>query len=332
MNKESQIPYNLLAKYIAGECDSAETEKVLLWMNDSVANKKIFEELKQNWDLILPEHVVIPDKEQIWSDIQQNIAHKPIIRPTYSRSVLMRIAGIAALIALIAGFSASLFFRDNHTSEPQKIIIAAPAGQKTQLYLPDGTVVWLNSTSKITYYSDFNINSRKIELSGEAFFDVTRSEDFPFVVNSEGVDVKVLGTKFNIKAFDEDSMISVSLIEGRVNVLSSKDQLLLADLRPNETGEISKKNFSCTISTGNAEVESIWHLNQLFFDNKLSTEVWKRLEHWFGVKITVSNHKPGINYRFFIKTESLTEVLTLIDRLTPIEYEINGEEVTIRYK
>lgn len=97
-----------------------------------------------------------------------------------------------------------------------QITVEAPYGSKTKLYLPDGTLVWLNAGSKMSYAQDFGINERSLNLSGEAYFEVTRNEEIPFKVHTEELDVKVLGTKFNFRNYKDDLEAKVCLLEGKV--------------------------------------------------------------------------------------------------------------------
>jgi ferric-dicitrate binding protein FerR (iron transport regulator) len=323
--------YSLLAKNFAGECSQAEKEEIFHWKNTSPENEALFEELKKEWDeaYYAQTSSATPNKTKVWNNIQRHIKSVERI-PLYSRNILVRMTSIAAILALIGGFSLSLLFK-NHSVEVQNMVVSVPSGQKTRLMLPDGTYVWLNSESSICYPSDFNAGRRIVKLEGEAFFDVRKSADMPFIVETKTVNVKVHGTSFNVKAYKEDINTSIALKEGKVSLLSAFTNNVIASLKPNEIAIVDKHN-SYEILPCDAENESIWRHNKLHFENLPAQEVWKKLERWYGVDITVENEKPEQTYRFTIKTETLTELLVLINKLTPIDYRLNGEEVKIRYK
>ncbi|MDR1919412.1 MAG: FecR family protein [Tannerellaceae bacterium] len=276
---------------------------------------------------------VIPDKEKVWNRIQMHI-HQSIKQiPLYSRVHMIRVATVAALFAFLAGTAITwgILHYQALPPESQALVVSTPPGQKTTLTLPDGTQVWLNSESHIHYPSDFNAGRRIVQLEGEAFFEVTKSAGMPFIVETKAVNVKVHGTSFNVKAYKEDINTTVALKEGKVSLLSAVTNNFIAALKPNEIAIIDKYN-SYEILPCDAESESIWRHNKLHFENLPAQEVWKKLERWYGVYINVENEKPEQTYRFTIKTETLTELLVLINKLTPIDYRLNGEEVNIRYK
>lgn len=334
---EQLIPYILLAKCFSGQCTPAEQEEAERWRLAESEHELIYRQLREQWERI---HLdtsayVVPDKATVWENIQREIHHKAKQIPLYTRSLLIRISGIAAALALITGFSLSFLFNEgdkNWMAGRSENVVIAPSGQKSQLILPDGTLVWLNSGSRLTYSYAFNTRDRVVNLEGEAFFDVTKDQQYPFVVKTGGVDVKVLGTAFNVQAYTDEADVTVALLRGRVSLLSAADQNLLTSLSPDQMATVSKNDLSYQVASCDAGIESSWHQNLLKFDGTSAEEVWKKLERWYGVRITLSNAKPSNAYWFTVKTESLTELLEMINKITPIEYKLDGEEVTVRYK
>lgn len=333
---EQYIPYELLAKCFARQCSLAEQEEVERWCRENPEHKRLFSQLKEQWERV---HLdtsayVIPDKAAVWKNIQREIRHKAKQIPLYPRTLLIRIAAVAAVIALIAGFSLSFLFKgdDSWVASRFENVVMAPSGQKSQLILPDGTQVWLNSGSRLSYNYAFNTRDRVVNLEGEAYFDVMKNEQLPFIVKTTAVDVKVLGTSFNVQAYTDEEDVRVALLHGKVSLLSAVGQDLLTYLSPGQVATVSKNDLSCQVISCDAELESSWHQNILKFDGVSAGDVWKKLERWYGVHIILLNAKPTNLYWFTVKTESLTELLEMINKITPIEYKLNGEEVTIRYK
>lgn len=334
---EQHIPYELLAKCFARQCSPAEQEEAERWRKEKPEHERVFSQLQEQWERI---HLdtsayVIPDKAVVWKNIQREIHHKAKQLPLYTRSLLIRITGIAAVFALIVGFSLSFLFKGGEGSwvaSRFENVVMAPSGQKSQLILPDGTQVWLNSGSCLSYNYEFNTRDRVVNLEGEAYFDVKKDQRHPFVVKTGAVDVKVLGTSFNVQAYADEEDVRVALLRGKVSLLSATDQDLLTYLSPGQEATVSKNSLSCQVESCDAELESSWHQNVLKFDGVSASEVWKKLERWYGVHVTLLNTKPTNLYWFTVKTESLTELLEMINKITPIEYKLNGEEVTIRYK
>lgn len=333
--KEKQTPYILLAKYFSNACTLSEKEKVICWREETPENELLFLKLKEQWENIHQDTFVnvIPDKAIVWEKIQTSIQCTIKQVPLYTRSFLIRVSSIAAMIAVVAGAALGiLFFQAEEDVTNNCYVVLAPSGQKSQLILPDGTLVWLNSDSRLTYGSMYNTSGRIVTLEGEAFFDVKQNNQYPFIVKAGTVDVKVHGTAFNVNAYAEESDISISLLRGSVSVLSSTDQRLLTYLHPNQTASVSKSDMACRIDSCDVETESIWHLNKLKFEGVQATEMWKKLERWYGVRIALQDVSRASAYWFTVKTESLTELLDIINKLTPIEYKLDGEEVTVRYK
>lgn len=334
---EKQIPYELLAKFLSLQCSRAEQEQVDRWMNENPEHPLLLDKLKEQWKAIQIDtsDYVILDKTMTWEKIQNRIRHKVRQVPLYTRRLLIRVSSVAAVVALILGFSLSfLFYNPGESWQASQFqnVIMAPPGQKTQLLLPDSTQVWLNSGSRLSYNYQYSTHARIVSLEGEAFFDVRKDTQYPFVVKTGAVDVKVLGTAFNVSAYADEENIQVALLRGKVSLLSEDGQDFLTYLSPDQIATVSRKNLSCQVEACDAEIESSWHYNLLKFDGTSVDEVWKKLGRWYGVDITLSNVNPVQTYWFTIKTESLTELLEMIDKITPIEYKLNGKEVTIRYK
>lgn len=334
---KKEIPYDLLAKYLVRQCTPDEEKSVCLWLDEDPGHNLLLDKLREQWECIQIDTsaYVIPDKNIVWDKIQECILRKKKQLPLYTRSLLIRVSGIAAAIALVLGFSLAFLFkstdRDFQSANLENVIITPP-GQKSQLVLPDGTLVWLNSGSRLSYNYQYSTRDRIVSLEGEAFFDVKKETQYPFVVKTGSVDVQVHGTAFNVSAYVDDDDVTVSLLRGKVSLLSGADQNLLTYLSPDQAAIVSKEDFSYEVNSCNAEIESSWRLNVLKFDGVPVDDVWKKLSRWYGVHITVVNADPAKAYWFTIKTESLIELLDKINKITPIEYDLNGEEVTIRYK
>lgn len=334
---ERQIPYELLAKYLSRQCTQAELEEVNRWLNEDAEHPLLLEKLKRQWEAVQVDAsvFVIPDKAAVWNKVQARIRDKAKQVPMYSRSLLIRVSSVAAVIALVLGFSLSFLLNGQKESWQASLfenVVMAPPGQKTQLVLPDGTLVWLNSGSRLSYNYQYSTQDRVVNLEGEAFFDVKKDTQYPFIVKAGAVDVKVHGTAFNVSAYADEDDIMVALLRGKVSLLSATDQKLLTYLSPDQEATVSKRSLSCRVESCDASIESSWHHDLLKFDGTAAKEVWKKLERWYGVDIALSNVSPSQAYWFTIKTESLTELLERINKITPIEYKLDGKEVTIRYK
>ena len=311
----------LLHKYFHGKL----TKKELTDFR-SVVNKMSDEMFKKELDFIWNnENDVIPmdtlTKNNILQSVHNIIDHKAI--------VVKRVFNwwkIAAIIMMpILLINISLLFMDNkeeYVANVQEYTVLSGKGQKNQILLPDGTHIWLNSESEISYTSDFNQSNRSIKLKGEAFFDVKKNEYLPFNVEVDSINIQVLGTAFNVSAYADDPNIKVSLERGKVEVRMHDDNSFLATLNPNEQATIDKKSIVTTITDCEAYTESIWRQNVLKINNIYTDEMIKKLERWYGVHINVQNMPVSKRYGLTIKEESLREMLELINSITAILYTL----------
>jgi len=327
---EKIIPYTLIAKSLAYQCSEIELAELLEWRNTLPENEKLYIELSSEWELInkdLNQNPVYPNKEKVWDGIQQLIKIPAI---TYTRAFLIRVAAMAAMIALIVGFSFSFLLNKTTIEAPTlSAVFIAPQGQKSQLLLADGTKVWLNSGSKLTYTNKFGDKDRSVELNGEAFFDVIKNPDLKFIVKTGSVKVVVHGTAFNVKSYSKNQDLSVSLVRGSVDVVSSKDDKSLAVLTPGERVIIEKNNLSYKVEKCDASLDGIWRLEKLKFEGATIAEIAEKLGKWYGVNIAIKDTNKFQKYWFTVKTESLVDILKSMDGLHPIRYSIKDENVVI---
>jgi ferric-dicitrate binding protein FerR (iron transport regulator) len=241
----------------------------------------------------------------------------------------LRAASIIALLFLFS-WGTYLYLTRNNTALPDMIVMA-DSGQKTHLRLPDGSEVWLNSLSTLSYPPDFGIKNRTVRLTGEGYFEITTDKTKAFSVETEEVNIVVHGTKFNIIAHHGTLQTSVFLIEGSVTV-ETKEHELLTRLKPNQTLKIDNASLQFELIDEDTSLAALWSENKCRVENVSAEEMFRKIGYWYGLNIRLENNNKDHRYGFTIKEESFREFLELINELTPLEYSINGEEVTIRYK
>lgn len=207
-------------------------------------------------------------------------------------------------------------------------------GQRTRIKLPDSSVVYLNSSSTLTYPEVFSDSIRSVALTGEAFFEVVKNPAKPFVVQTNRIRTVVLGTSFNVRSFDADSAISVSLVSGKVRVVgkasnTKRENVLLPGERlvyHKTDSSYEKDHFKVLDVTG-------WKDGVLVFDNTDFTGFVQRMEQWYGVDVIVTG-QPSAAWRVngHFDNESLTEVLVGIQFIYDIGFRIDGNRVTLKCK
>ena len=269
---------------------------------------------------------IISEIENIDSKIPFARAQRQIQKskqPITILNMLSRVAAILFIPLLVA--SAWLFYNQQKPTHTQFAIqeITSPPGTRSQVVLPDGSKVWLNAESTIKFQVPFQEESREVGLLGEAFFDVAKNPEQPFIVQSGNVKVKVLGTRFNYKAFAEDKNIEVVLEEGKIALnLQGKTGTQEAIMKPGDRAVIEKESGKATIGNENINKYIAWHSGKLVFDNTPMSEVARLLERWYGIEVTVQD--PEImNYRFTttFDNESLFQIIELLGLSSPIRIE-----------
>lgn len=334
----------LIIDFLEGALSGKDNDDLQLWLAESELHASYFEEIKkiyysfeyikesQKYDKdkafdLFKERIAVSSNDTKEEDARVNI----IAEKSYNRKTLLTVAGIAATIALLIGFSFSFLQMKSTTSFQKDVTVESPPGQKTKLFLPDGTLVWLNSGTRITYNTDYGVDNRNIKMDGEAFFDVTRNVELSFKVVINDIQVSVLGTSFDVEAYQRDKEMSVSVMTGQVSVGKINDKIF-GVLKPNEKIVVNKDNNNFKIQACDPDIDGIWRHGQLKIINDPMPVVISKMERWYGVNITVEGKISHEHYWMTIKTESLTEILELINKITPINYKIKGEEVIIRYK
>lgn len=331
---ENENIYNLISKYLDQECTQEEISLILDWCNQSEENKKEFILLKKTW--------IITDKEshdvisalapKIRNNISARISKKT--PKTYSRRTLIYYASLAAAVVLLLTFSYLFTFEMFPNKQVEYVYIYMPRGEKGQLLLSDGTKVWLNADSKLTFGNDFNTQNRTVMLEGEAYFDVAEHNKRKFIVQTSSVDIKVHGTAFSVASYPESEKVDVSLQRGSISIYRKNSNEELATLSPNQHISVNKTSLLTTIDLFDEDTAIAWTFEELIFEHFPLKEMFAKMGNWYGVNISVTHDlsQQELKYRFRIKSESLTEILELINKMTPIEYSINGKEVQVRYK
>lgn len=314
---------NKLLRYIQAEpMSDSELTELLDWVESSSENLKQFESLKQLW--------VLSGITQVKAEPNLRFFKRETKFLTSIRNNwLMKYAAIF-ILAFWAGLSSLYLY--NRYSTPALVYneIQVPDGQKSMIILYDGTKVWLNSGTNFRYPATFSRNERKVFLKGEGFFDVAKNEACPFIVNASNLNVKVLGTRFNVDAYNENKAIRVTLERGAV-VAQAENSKELVRLAPGEQAIFRKSTNKISKKEVDTELFSSWKENLLRFRDAPLNEVIVKMEHWYGVQIELEQ-SINVNDRFTmaIKTESLREMLNLISKTIPITYEINGDKVLIK--
>ena len=336
MEEEKKHIDELIATYLTEGLDKNALAELKAWIAASPENEDYFIQQREVWfSDVSREAASKYNKYKSFDTFKNRIGSRNQVekapRQEFRLSALWRYAAIIAVILAVGCFSywqGGVNVKDTFAD----ISVEAPLGSRTKLYLPDGTLVWLNAGSRMTYSQGFGVDNRKVELEGEGYFEVQRNEKLPFFVKTKDLQLQVLGTKFNFRDYPEDHEVVVSLLEGKVelnNLLKKEKEAFLA---PDERAILNKANGLMTVETVTASNASQWTDGYLFFDEELLPDIVKELERSYNVNIHIANDSLN-KFRFygnFVRREqSIQEVLDALASTEKIQYKIEERNITI---
>ena len=336
MEEENKHIDELIANYLTEGLDKNSLDELKTWIAASAENQQYFICQREIWfSAVSREAASVYDKDKAFENFRNRVESQKEIQSTsrrgFSLSALWRYAAVVAIIIAVGCISywqGEVNVKDTFAD----ISVEAPLGSKTKLYLPDGTLVWLNAGSRMTYSQGFGVDNRKVELEGEGYFEVKRNEKIPFFVKTKDLQLQVLGTKFNFRDYPEDHEVVVSLLEGKVGLNNLLREEKEAVLSPDERAVLNKANGLLTVESVTASNASQWTDGYLFFDEELLPDIAKELERSYNVKIHIANDslKTFRFYGNFVRREqNIQEVLEALASTEKMQYKIEERNITI---
>jgi transmembrane sensor len=312
-----------LKNYFNGESTENDSSYIDDIFCDNSKEKELRSLLSRQFDRLLPEddlknknldHILY----RIHFDINTKLSERRV--STFDNVIkwTLRVAGLIILpLAVLIGIRA---FKESGLIRQTSIEIKAPAWSRVQFSLPDGTTGWLNSNSSIKYNGNF-VTDRNIALRGEAFFNVSKDKKRPFIVNTNEVNVMVLGTRFNISSYDNEKDIEVVLEEGKLK-FSENDTKKSYTMSPNDLVIYDKtlKDFSTEVVQPQKYLS--WTEGKLVFRNDPLDVIARRLERWYNIEVEVDVSDEDLRWHATFNNEGPTEVLNLMKRSLNLDYRI----------
>lgn len=321
----------IIENYIQGNV-STEDEKILYaWLEENPENEKLLFGKKDLWEASQLGTKSLNDVEnQQWSLLQERINLQKTKHNSFKE--ILRIAA-AVIIALGIGWMAHYSYSEGMFSNQQVEYkhIEASKGQIKEIFLADGTHVWLNADSKLSFPSDFTEDKREIELEGEAFFEVTSNEDYPFLVKTKKHTVKVTGTQFNICEYPECKIIETTLVEGKVKIITGN---FIKDLKPGQQSSFNTLTSEVKINETDFEIYTAWKEGRYEFKNEPVEKILKIAERWWDVEINYPETKLKLERISGVlrKHKPLEQHLDVFKQLVQFEYEIENDVINIKLK
>jgi transmembrane sensor len=319
------------------ECSASELTELKKWLTDSCFQQEVEIWLSENWihaeeieSGVLIETIFEQIEEQ-----EKQFRRKPNRSIIRILNIYQRVAAFLLIPLIVAG----ILYLTVYQSQPITNFTEtySPRGQKSQITLVDGTKVWLNSDTKIKYPGAFSDKQRDVYLEGEAFFEVEKDPHHPFVVHTSKLDVKVLGTKFDVKAYGDENQIETSLFEGKVNLVipqtinGGKGE---KELSPGQTLVFSKTDNK--VRKGKFLKEEIdgWKTNRLIFKDDTFNNLVRKMERWYNVKV-VYDEKLFNDRKLTVdlyEDERLDRLMEIIGIALSVDYKYEKGQIILTPK
>lgn len=260
-------------------------------------------------------------EDQLWKGI------KARIRPAAGIQQWTKYAAIVILSFTVGGLTS--YFSGIRVHEPTMASISSPRGQITSLKLFDGSTVWLNSETTIKYSSAFNTTSREVYVEGEAYFEVTRNKQIPFIVHLKTAQVKVHGTKFNVKAYPESDQVEAVLVEGAIGFTALHQTVML---KPDERVMLSLGEGTLAKDRINVEKTLAWKKGKYYYSNEKLPSIIRQLQRWYDVEL-IYNEEELKDYYFtgvINHEKSIRYNMELIELTNKVKVEFMGDQIIIK--
>ena len=322
----------IIQKYLQGKTSEEENLQIHQWIQQSSENKKRLFAEKDIWDSFgfhsnQKKYETLPELELL----KKHIEHQKPIRSIQLKQIL-QIAAIL-LVAFGLGWSSQFisFRPNNQIAEITMQEIFVPKGQVNQIFLADGTRIWINSETRLTLPSVFAPNERVVKLNGEAFFEVAKDKNRPFKVEVKGQQIKVFGTSFNVRAYDNSNKIETTLETGSIQLKVGNQTAML---KPGDQSLFNKTEKQLVISKVEASTFSSWKDGRFEFQNEELVEVFKVVQRWYDVDITYDETTfRGMHFSGVIKrNKDVRYFLEILSLSIPIRYKINSDKIIITSK
>ena len=279
----SKLNEDIIIRYLENRCSEEDFVLINEWMKESYENAGELFRMEEIYQLgkfpFEEENLVVRAERRLGRRLEQENQKKQEVFKL--RSVLRYAAAIVGVMVLAAGLA--YWFRN----KAEELVVASAAhGQVREMLLPDGTKVWLNQSSVLKYPRAFEGKERHVYLDGEAYFEVARNHEKPFMVKSPAMDVRVLGTSFNIKCRPDNSFAETTLIEGEVEVKDKSDKGRIT-LLPGQKAVLNRVTGRMQVKQVDPKMEIVWHNDLIPFEKSSIFQIAAALERFYGVLILI---------------------------------------------
>ena len=313
----SKLNEDIIIRYLENRCSEEDFVLINEWMKESDENAGELFRMEEIYQLgkfpFEEENLVVRAERRLGRRLKRENQKKQEVFKL--RSVLRYAAAIVGVMVLAAGLA--YWFRN----KAEELVVASAAhGQVREMLLPDGTKVWLNQSSVLKYPRAFEGKERHVYLDGEAYFEVARNHEKPFMVKSPAMDVRVLGTSFNIKCRPDNSFAETTLIEGEVEVKDKSDKGRIT-LLPGQKAVLNRVTGRMQVKQVDPKMEIVWHNDLIPFEKSSIFQIAAALERFYGVKIILSPDVDSTYSGVLKKKDNIESVLNSLRNSIPFNYK-----------
>lgn len=322
-----QINEETLAAYLKGELDAASAASVEAWYDASAANRKLLGEVY--YILYVNDRINDTAGIDVERSLRQFKRRMHAGRRLSLRRIAVRAAAAAVAVILLAGGLTTVSL-SKRLAQPLTVI--THLGERSQVVLPDGTKVWLNSASSVEYVAPFFSRERRVKMDGEAYFEVEHDSQAPFIVSTNGLDIKVLGTRFNIRNDDRDHRITTVLLEGAVKAYATGNEDAAVRLRPSQQLVFDTRTGSMRLTDEPSADRSInWIDGRFCFEHNTFGEIVAELKRYYNVDIRFMDQALR-NERFsgdFRVEDGIYHIMSVLQLTYKFTYKVVGNDIEI---
>ncbi len=366
MNIED-IYISLILRHLKKEISESEKQELFHWVYCKKENEKFFYNLKDIWETAQYQSIAkTADTDAEWQKlvfkaIQEETDH--FLKKSVNTRTIYRAIQIAAVVVITFGIG--FFVQKYIPEETNYASVNVPYGAKSELELPDGSKVWVNSGSKIKYPTNVNNKDVTLYLEGEAYFDIVKNPKRLLTVKTSTIYIQVHGTSFNVKSYNDEEIVETTLLEGSISITGKVGNNVIKEpifLKPNEQATLTKSKQNIEIGQQKHElaktkeaandikkiasninpkiqikegidVESfvMWKYNMLVFKNERFEDLAIKLERWYDVEITIKNEElKNSRYTGTFEKETVEQAMKALSISLPFKYHIDKNQISIQ--
>lgn len=327
----------IIIRYLDGSAGLEDKKLLLQWLKQADSNRDDFIVTRDLWlscnvtaDNELEVDVALEKLKKRILQEQERIEKKSQAKQKTLSVVLRWTRGVAVLLLLLGiGYGIGRWEKSSDQDDIVYNRLLTAEGSKGRFILPDGSVVWLNSETRLTYPEHFAGDRRWVDLEGEAYFEVAKDAEKPFIVQAGDIDVEVFGTSFNVNNYSYGEFVQTALLNGSVKI-SGKTVKEPVYLKPNELFKYRKMDQSSSVEAVKAGLYADWIKDRLVFDNACLSDILISMKGRYNMDFECPGQfAASTHLSFTIRQESIEEVMEAMRLIAPIKYKISGKKVCI---